>query len=72
MSRASPSARGAVLLGLRSPCLDAQAFLLEVALADLFEHDSDRQPEATSGHALAWAGRRDSRSRRWCRTACWC
>ena len=63
---------GALLLGLRSPCLDGQAFLLEVALADLFEHDPDRTPQLQR-HALALgSSRRHPRSRRWCRTACWC
>ncbi len=46
---------GQVLLGLRSPCLAGQAFVLEVALADLFEPGAERQPQARR-HALALGG----------------
>lgn len=51
----------AMLLGLRSPCLDGQAFVLEVAPADLFELDRKRPPRVRR-HALAMgpaAGIRD-------------
>ena len=41
-----------MLLGLRSPCLDGQAFMLEIALADLFELDRKRPPRFRL-HALA-------------------
>ena len=41
-----------MLLGLRSPCLDGQAFVLEIALADLFELDRKRPPRFRR-HALA-------------------
>ncbi len=43
---------GTVQLGLRSPCLEEKAFLLEVAVADLFAHDPDREPEPRR-HTLA-------------------
>ena len=62
---------GAVLLGLRSPCLDGQAFVLEVALADLFEHDPDARPRY-GGMPWRWARPPASAISPRCRTACWC
>ena len=41
-----------VLLGLRSPCCDGTAFMLEVALPDLFDLDPEREPKVLR-HALA-------------------
>ena len=43
---------GVVQLGLRSPCLDGNGFVLEVAVADLFGHEPDREPEPRR-HPLA-------------------
>ena len=43
-----------MLLGLRSPCLDGQAFLLEVAVADLFEHDPRPHTPGCERHAWPW------------------